>query len=382
MPAVVVNLPGQKVNTRLLSLDVFRGITVAAMILVNTPGNWSHVYAPLLHSKWNGCTPTDVIFPAFLFMVGVSLVYALQTKKADNGQHGKILISSSRRMLTLIAIGLAISFFYRPDFSHLRFPGVLQRIGIVYFLTTLLFLKLNSRVLDWVFVSILVSYYLIMTYVPVPDGHQANLSPETNIAAFIDRAVFSTDHLWKFTKNWDPLGLLSTLPAIATTLLGVKAGALLKRTDKDSQTKFKSLLIGGAIAIILGLLADLVFPINKSLWTSSYVLYSGGICTVCLALTFWLVDVKGHHQLFWPFLVFGTNAISAYVLSEVLPGIIDFAKFNIKGGTVTGTKVVYKLLLSSTFSPELTSLVSAVVFVFLIWMMMYPLYKNKIIIKI
>jgi predicted acyltransferase len=367
---------------RLLSLDVFRGITVAAMILVNTPGDWGHVYAPLLHSKWNGCTPTDVIFPAFLFMVGVSLVYALQKKKADKELHFKILTSAFRRMVTLIAIGLAISFFYRPDFSHLRFPGVLQRIGLVYFLTTVLFLKVNLRALDWILGLILIGYYVIMTCIPIPGGYAPNINPETNIAAFIDRAVFSIDHLWRFTKTWDPVGLLSTLPAIATTLFGVRVGVWLKRPDKNSFTKCKWLLIAGVITIVLGLLTDMIFPINKALWTSSYVLYTGGICTIGLALTYWLVDIKGYSKICWPFLVFGTNAISAYVLSEVLPGVFDLFKFNIKGSPVTGMKVVYRLLISPGLSAEAASLLSAVVFVFLIWIIMYPLYKRKIIIKI
>jgi predicted acyltransferase len=367
---------------RLLSLDFFRGITIAAMILVNTPGDDDHVYPPLEHSKWDGCTPTDLVFPFFLFMVGVSIVYALENKKAVTANHPRIILSAMRRMLILIALGLGIFLFYRFNFSHLRFPGVLQRIGIVYFIATLAYLKTSQRTRDWLMGLILVSYYLMLFYIPVPDGHRPNLSPEFNLAAWVDRAVFTTNHLYRYTKLWDPVGLLSTWPAIATTLFGIRIGALLKQKDVDVNKKCIKLLLIGLLATILGLIVNLVFPINKSLWSSSYVLYSGGLGTLGLIAAFWIIDVKGYKKYIWPFTVFGINAISAYVLSEIMPGLINFLRIAHNGGSVSGMKYFYEVAFLPVFSPVNASLLSACLFVVFIWLIIYILYKRKVIIKI
>jgi predicted acyltransferase len=367
---------------RLLSLDFFRGFTIAAMILVNTPGDYDHVYAPLEHSKWNGCTPTDLVFPFFLFMVGVSIVYALDSKKTAAENHGKIIAGALRRMFILIALGLGIFLFYRFNFSHLRFPGVLQRIGVVYFIATLLYLKTSQRTRDWLIAIILVSYYLMLHYIPVPDGHLPNLSPEFNLAAWVDRTVFTTNHLYRYTKLWDPVGLLSTWPAIATALFGIRVGALLKQTDVDVNKKCIRLLLIGGGATILGLIANVFFPINKQLWSSSYVLYSGGLCTLGLTAAFWIIDVKGHKKYVWLFTVFGINAISAYVLSEIMPGLINFLRLPHNGGFVSGMKYFYQVVFLPHFSPVNASLLSACVFVIFIWFIMYILYKKKVVIKI
>lgn len=366
---------------RLQSLDIFRGITIAAMILVNTPGDWGHIYAPLEHSKWNGCTPTDLVFPSFLFMVGISIVYALQKKKIIKDLHKGIIIKAFKRMVLMICIGLAIQLLYNFDFRHLRFPGVLQRIAVVYFVATVCYLKFNNRALYYIFFTALVSYYIIMVFIPIPDGHLANLEPSTNMAAYIDRFVFSVDHLNHSTKTWDRVGLLSTIPAIGTTLFGIKVGEWIKRTDVDSENKTVWLFIAGIAAIIAGLAANLFFPINKSLWTSSYVLYSAGICTLGLTITYWFVDVNKQNKYLWPFLVLGTNAITAYILSEIVPGFINFIKLNSNGQRVTGMKLLYSQL-SPYFSPKNASLLSAVCFVLFIWLIMYPLYKKNIIIKL
>jgi predicted acyltransferase len=376
---------GQGVNVkkqRLLSLDFFRGITIAAMILVNTPGDYDHVYTPLEHSKWDGCTPTDLVFPFFLFMVGVSIVYALDSKKSVNENHNKIIVNALRRMLILIALGLGIFLFYRFNFSHLRFPGVLQRIGVVYFIATILYLKTSQRTRDWLMGIILLTYYLVLFYVPVPDGHPPNLIPEFNLAAWVDRAVFTTNHMYRFTKQWDPVGLLSTWPAIVTALFGIRVGTLLKRVDVDMNKKCIRLLLIGGVATVLGLITNSFFPINKSLWSSSYVLYSGGLGTLGLTVAFWIIDVKGYQKFVWPFAVFGVNAISAYVLSEVMPGLINFLRIPHDEGSVSGMKYFYQMVFLPVFSPVNASLLSACVFVIFIWLIMYILYKRKIIIKI
>jgi predicted acyltransferase len=367
---------------RLLSLDIFRGFTMAAMILVNDPGDWAHIYPPLEHSVWNGCTPTDLIFPSFLFMAGVSIVYAMQSKKADTSGHTKLLLHAFRRMVTLIIISWLIQFFYHPSLSHLRFPGVLQRIAVVYFIATALYLKVSQKSLDWIFGCCLVGYYIIMVFIPTPDGHPANLDPETNFGAWLDRTVFTSNHLWASSKTWDPEGLLGVIPSVATGLFGMRVGTWLKRADRDSNTKAVWLFVYGILAIVAGMLWDLFFPINKALWTSSFVLYAGGISTVSLALAYWFIDVLGHKKMFWPFLVFGTNSISAYILADIVPGLINFLKFNHNGKEMKGMQYFYETLFAPHFSPVNASVVDALAFVLLIWLLMYPLYIKKIIIKV
>lgn len=366
---------------RLLSLDVFRGFTVAAMILVNNPGS-DPVYAPLEHSVWNGCTPTDLIFPSFLFMVGVSIVYAMQNKRADTENHTKMLLHAFRRMVTLILISWGIGFFYHHSLTHLRFPGVLQRIAVVYFIATVLYLKTSQKALDWILGIALVGYYIIMTFIPVPDGHPANLDPETNMGAWLDRLVFTTNHLWRSSKTWDPEGLLGTLPAIGTALFGMRVGTWIKRPDRDSNTKAAWLFAYGILAIVVGMLWDLFFPINKALWTSSFVLYAGGISTLALTLFYWFIDVQGHKKLFWPFLVFGTNAISAYILADIVPGLVNFIKINHNGKEMGGMGYFYNTVLAPNFAQRNASVLDAFALVLLIWILMYPLYKKKIIIKV
>jgi predicted acyltransferase len=371
----------ERLKDRLMSLDVFRGITVAAMIIVNTPGDWNQVYEPLEHSKWNGCTPTDIVFPSFLFMVGISIAFSLESKRALIHEHGKIMLKALRRMLLLIAFGLSIQLVYHFDFYNLRFPGVLQRIGVVYFISVFLFLKVSDRVLMYVFALLLVGYYLLMAFIPVPGEIISSLNPDNNWVSYIDNLIFTSHHLYRFAKT-DPCGLLSTLPAIASTLYGIFVGQWIKRTDVNHQNKVKALFLAGFIFNVLGLITDLFFPINKALWTSSYVLYTSGICTICLTICYWLIDVKGYKKGWWPFLVFGSNALAAYILSEVLPALIDIFKYHDDGRAVSGMKVLYAVVYSMLFLPRVASLLSAVSFTILIWLIMLIFYKRKIIIKI
>jgi predicted acyltransferase len=284
-------------------------------------------------------------------------------------------------MILLIAIGMSFQLFNHFDFQNLRYPGVLQRIGVVYFISTFLFLKFSTRALDYTIAIALIGYYLIMTLVPVPDGHPANLDPSTNIAAYIDRLVFSVKHLYKPAKTWDPVGLLSTIPAIATTLFGVKAGLWLRKVDLEPVNKANGLFAAGIILVLGGLVADLFFPINKPLWSSSYVLYSAGICTLGLTITYWFVDIKKRGKNLWPFFVFGTNAITAYILSEIMPRMINLIRIHIGNDTTTGRKFLDNRFLLY-LSPNNASVLSAICFVFFIWLIMYPLYRKHIMIKL
>jgi predicted acyltransferase len=361
--------------TRLVSLDVMRGATIAAMILVNDPGDWGHIYPPLEHSKWNGCTPTDLVFPFFLFMVGVAVVYAMESKKATV-PHGKMILNALRRTLILIAIPWITQFIFHPEggFAHLRFPGVLPRIALVYFICTVLYLKTSQKTRDWIFASALIGYFIIMTCIPVPGVGYANLESETNMGAWIDRLVFTTNHLWRESHTWDPEGLLGTLPAVATGLFGIRVGSWLKRKDRDENVKVSWMFTYGVIAVVAGLIWDLLFPINKALWTSSFVLYTGGLATIALAISYWLIDVQGHKRFTYPFVVFGANAITAYVLSGFIPHYMGMIKI--------GGASIYQTLFVPYFSPVNASLASAIFTVAILWLVMWLFYIKKIFIKI
>ena len=233
-------------SSRLLSLDVLRGGTMAAMILVNNPGDWGHVYPPLDHAEWNGCTPTDLIFPSFLFMVGVAIVFAMEKRLTQTADHGKLIWHAFKRMVTLLLINYGIHVFFQflgGNFNILnilrdiRIPGVLPRIAVVYFICTVIYLKTTPKTRVWLFVSALIGYFLIMTCIPVPGVGYANLNPETNLGAWLDRLVFGTNHLWSQSRVWDPEGILGTIPAIATGLFGIRVGTWLKNKDTEDSKK-------------------------------------------------------------------------------------------------------------------------------------------------
>jgi predicted acyltransferase len=414
---------------RLLSLDVFRGASVAAMVLVNDPGDWGHIYPPLEHSKWNGCTPTDLIFPSFLFMVGISILYAMEGKKAAVENHGKIILHAFRRMVTLITLTLLVQLFYHPSspgtvkclalvalmgiliyvntkantaiwaatlaviivlafifyqpgMAVLRLPGVLQRIAVTYFICTLLYLKTPRKTWIWLFVGALVGYYIIMCFIPVPGVGYANLEPETNMGAWLDRLVFTTRHLWAESHTWDPEGLLGVIPSLGTCLFGIIAGTWLKRADRDNATKVTWLFVYGFLAVVVALVWDLFFPINKALWTSSFVLYAGGLSTMALASLYWWIDVQGHKKFTSFFVAFGINAITAYILADIVPGLIELIKINSNGGQTNAYNYAYRTLFVPYFSPVNASVLDAIAFVLLIWLMVWVLYRRKIIIKV
>lgn len=355
---------------RLLSLDFFRGLTVAAMILVNNPGSWSYVYPPLEHSKWNGCTPTDLVFPFFLFMVGVSVTFALSSRREDTGGHTKLIIHIFRRAAILFGIGLAFRLIPSFDFHNLRILGVLQRIAIVFLVISLLYLKTGAKTRIWLCFAFLIVYWLLMTVVPVPGYGPANLEPGTNLAAWLDRTVMGERHLWRQARTWDPEGILSTLPAVSTGLLGIMTGDWLRRKDKQDAEKVSWLFSAGFLSVLAGLIWDGFFPINKSLWTSSFVLYTGGLAAMGLALSYWFIDVQKYQRLTPPFVAFGRNAITAYVLSGAIPMMFK--------GMSGGMFREY----SGIFSPFNASLAAAITLVLLMFIPVWIMYKRNIIVKI
>jgi predicted acyltransferase len=298
---------------RLAALDAFRGMTIAAMMVVNTPGDWDHAYPQLLHAEWHGWTLTDTIFPFFLFIVGVSMAFSFSKRKAEGG----LLWHTLRRSTIIFGIGLALNVlsFFLFHRQHVRIPGVLQRIGVCFFFAALIYLVVGPRSLLPTAALLLAGYWALMTFVPVPGYGAGRLDLDGNLARSVDVAVLGA-HTWKHDPNWDPEGPLSTIPAIATTLLGVAAGELL-RSRRAWAAKLSGLMAGGAVAISLGLLWGTSFPINKNLWTSSYALLMAGLAAVVLALCLWVIDGRGWKGWAAPFFWLGTNAIALFVLSTL-----------------------------------------------------------------
>ncbi len=297
---------------RIISVDIFRGLTIALMILVNTPGTWEYVYPPLLHADWHGYTPTDLVFPFFLFIVGTSIVFAYNNKIANAATYRKISV----RTLKLIGLGLflgafTITFPFFKEFEQIRFPGVLQRIGVVFFFAAILFLKCNWKVLLGICITILVGYWLWLGYVPLMGEAPTFDRAPNNWANYLDVQVFGSHN---YKEDYDPEGLLSTLPSIASSLLGIFTGLILisKRTQKEM------LLAGlGILMLLVGYAWDMVFPINKAIWSSSFVLVTAGWANIFLALIYYLTDVKGI-QFGSIFRYTGSNAITLYFLSSFI----------------------------------------------------------------
>jgi predicted acyltransferase len=368
---------------RLASLDFFRGATVVAMIVVNNPGSWDAVFPPLLHAPWNGCTPTDLIFPFFLFIVGVSIHFAYRNKRAHglNRQNG---LKITRRTLIIFSFGILLAWFTLPlerlvDFSRLetlRIPGVLQRISVVFFCCSILYLTVSWVAQLRIAASLLLGYYLLMTLVPVPDFGAPNLEPGTNLAAWTDRLFFD-GHLWSQSKTWDPEGVLSTLPAIATGILGMLTGQLFHAVENTPE-RVIWLFLTGLILVIAGWTWDLAFPINKSLWTSSYVLYTGGWAMQVLAACHWIIDVRGHQSWTKPFLYFGTNAIFAFVASGLLAKAISRSRWTTEDGTVISLwSFTYQHLYASWLEPRVASLAFAVTLVLVFYIILRWMYHRK-----
>lgn len=366
---------------RLLSLDVFRGMTIAAMILVNNPGDWGNVYAPLLHADWHGCTPTDLVFPFFLFIVGVSIALALSKRKERGDDHGKIIAKILRRTLLIFVIGLFLNLFPKFNFVTVRIPGVLQRIALVYGVAAILFLKTNWKTQVWIGAGLLLLYWALMTLVPVPGGIAPNLEPETNLGAWLDRTLLS-GHLWTQSKVWDPEGLLSTIPAIVTGISGAMTGLWIKTNHSDYK-KLTGILGVGAMLVLLGLIWDLVFPINKKIWTSSYVVYTSGIALLCLGVIYWLVDVLAYKKWTKPFVIYGTNALFVFVMSGLVAKSLYYIKWETADETITLGSWLYQTFFTSWISnPMNASLAYAIANMLFFLGLAWLLYWRKIFIKV
>jgi len=373
------------VSSRLMSLDLFRGLTIALMILVNDPGDGPSAYWPLKHSAWNGWTPTDLVFPSFVFIVGVAMAFSFTSRLQRGESRGKLFAHVLWRGLVLFALGLFINGFpTRFDPAHLRVYGVLQRIAICYVVTSVLELWTEWRTQLAIGLACLAGYWLLMRHVAVPGygipGQDIPLlDPDRNLVAWLDRKLLM-GHLYEGVR--DPEGLLSTIPAVGGCILGLLTGKWL-RSVRSTATKAWGMAIAGLVLIVLGRTWHIWFPINKKLWTSSFVLFTAGIALVCLAVCYWLGDIKQFRR-GWttPILVFGKNAIAAYVFSEVLASTL----YAIRVGSGSHSTTLQDYIYTNLFAPYATaanaSLAYSLAYVFLCWLVMAALYRRGIFLKI
>ena len=367
-------------SQRYLALDVLRGITIATMITVNTPGSWGHIFAPLEHSSWHGCTPTDLVFPFFLFVVGVSMFFSFA--KYNNTLNNESLLKIGKRTLLIFAIGLFLNSFpqWTTDYSKLRILGVLQRIALAYGIGSLIVLAFQRKYLPFIGGAILLAYWGILYYFGGNDPY----SLKGNATTPFDKSIFGESHLYKgFGIPFDPEGLLSTIPAIVTVILGYLTGNLIKQTQKIKVPQ--TLFIYGVVAIIVGSLWNILFPINKPLWTSSYVFYTAGWALVILSLLIWIIDLKGYTKWTSFFVVFGMNPLIIFALSglwaKTLTRLIHITE--VDGKVVNGYTWIYQHLFAPYMAdPRVSSLLFALTHILLYWIIGLILYKNKIFIKV
>jgi predicted acyltransferase len=427
-------------QNRLLSLDVFRGITIAGMVLVNNPGTWGAIYSPLEHAEWHGITPTDFIFPFFLFIVGVAIPLALGKRVAERVTRDVYLkifkrasmifglgllmaafplinlsesdLPTSARLAVMLGLMAALYFWltgknresmiaaglttfllavfyfagyslFFNDFSTLRIPGVLQRIAVCYLIASLVFLHTDWKQQTLIGVGLLLLYWILMTIVPVPGCELTTIDDKAcNLAAFVDRAVFGLNHIWKSAKVYDPEGILSTVPAVVTTLSGVLTGTWLKSGKSDDE-KAGGLFFFGVVLCAAGWCWNFFFPFNKALWTSSYVVYTSGLALCFLGFCYWLIDIKIYKKWSKPFIVFGVNALALFVFSGLTARLLGVVKVaGAEGKAISLQKWIFDNLFLIFAAPVNASLAYAVCFILFWLFLMWLLYRRRIFIKV
>lgn len=356
---------------RLVSLDVFRGIAIAGMVLVNNPGTWSNIYWPLQHAEWHGWTPTDLVFPFFLFIVGVAITLAFARRVEEGTVKRDLYWKVLRRSAIIFGLGLFLNGFPHFEFATIRIAGVLQRIAICYLIASLIFLNTKARTQLLIAVALLIAYCLVMTNLAAPGYAPGDLSKEGSLASFIDRAILR-QHIWKQGRVYDPEGLLSTIPALATTLFGILTGHWL-RSERPRYEKVVGMFVAGAVCVVLGWAWNPFFPINKALWTSSYVLFTAGLALEFLALCYWVIDIQGYRRWAWPFEVFGVNALALFVGTALMVKLM--ALWRVQGW-------IFRKLFLSWAQPINASLFYAIAFILLWLVLMWLLYRKRIYIKI
>jgi predicted acyltransferase len=385
MGVVATATAGPPTRERLRSLDAFRGATIALMILVNNAGDWGKTYAPLLHAQWHGWTPTDLVFPFFLFILGAAIPFALAGRRAaDPGDlravHRRIL----RRAALLFALGLLLIWFpyYTVVWTRARIPGVLQRIAVVYLVAALAYLHLRPRWRAALGIGLLAGYWAVMKLVPVPGFGAGDLSPAGNLAFWLDHQILGA-HVWRYSPGpGDPEGILSTLPAIVSALAGVFTGELF-RSARAPRRRLALLLAWGAAAVALGLALQPLFPINKNLWSPTYVIFTSGAALLALAAAYAVIDLAKVARWARPFEVFGTNAIAAYVGSGLLARLLTVIRVGGgTGGVVTAQKWLYAHVYAATLPDYVASLAWALTHVAIWWLVAAALDRRGVYLKV
>ena len=380
---------------RLLALDVFRGATIVGMILVNNPGTWGAIYAPLEHAAWHGWTPTDLIFPFFLFIVGVALVLALRKPLAAGAPRGPLVGKAAKRAAWLFGFGLLMAAFpfftfdggvvAGRDYGLLRIPGVLQRIALCYLAAVALYLYLPRKTRHGVLWAILVGYTLLLLFVPVPGLGRPEIDFKgSTLPAWFDRVTLGMNHLWGGAtppRTWDPEGLLSTLPALATTLFGVWAGEVFT-SARTAERKVLALLLAGVGLVVLGYVWALALPLNKSLWTSSYAVFTAGQALCALGATYWLVDVKGYRRGAHPFVVYGVNAITVFVMSGVVAKTLGAIRVPFGDGDAPLQKAIYEGVFAPLGPPKFTSLLYALAWIGAWYVVLAWMHRRRLFVKV
>lgn len=365
-------MPQPSASSRLRSLDVFRGITVASMILVNNPGRWDAIYPPLEHAEWHGWTFTDTIFPFFLWIIGVALTLSVARRTQRGEMPRQLLLHSLRRALILFAFGFFLAGFPYFHLDRIRIPGVLPRIAVCYFIAAAIFLYTRWRGQLAAIVFFLATYWILMFTYPVPGIGAGHFDKDANFARYIDSLVL-TGHMWSQTKVWDPEGLVSTLPAIATVLFGILTGHLL-RLARPRPVITVWILISGNCLALAGLLLSTWMPINKNLWTASFAVFMAGLAAICFGIWYWLLDGEGpwtarFRPWFRPAEIYGQNAIVIFVLSGLTGRLLGLIKL----GGVPLQKLLYDTVFAPLASPLNASLLYAcanvLIFFALAWWM-------------
>jgi predicted acyltransferase len=364
--------------SRLASVDAFRGLTIAAMILVNNPGSWSYVYPPLRHAEWHGWTPTDLIFPFFLFIVGISIALSFSRRRAEGRARGSLYGKIVQRSASILLIGWFLHLFPGFRFATMRLPGVLPRIAVCFLFGAVIYLNLKTRGRLLLTTGLLLGYWAAMTFIPVPGFGAGNLSLEGNLASFIDAKLLA-GHLYR--PAFDPEGLLSTIPAVATVLIGTLAGDWL-RSGRTVFRKSLGIFGSGLLLTVAGLLLHPLFPINKQLWTSTFVVFTAGAALLVFGVGYVLMDRFDLKAWAYPFLVFGTNAITVFAGSTFMVKVLMMIKFDDGGKTVNPMGWLYAHVLSPLAGPYLGSLLFALLFNVLWFFLILPLYKKKIFLRV
>lgn len=418
---------------RLSSLDVFRGFTIMMMTIVNNPGSWAAIYPPLEHAEWNGITPTDLIFPSFIFIMGTAIPFAIH-KKFDRAIFNKIMV----RSLRIFCLGLFLNFFNTieffgligmplllgrlaitfavayallgkfklktkiflafsilvillflaysgiPAYREVRIPGVLQRIGMVYFFTSLLYIKSTIKTQILVVTMLLLGYWALMTLIPIPGIGAANLEKGTNISAYIDN-LFLKNHMWSRTKTWDPEGILITLPAIASGIIGMLIGQLLHLPLPKPEIGKKIIQIGLAL-VFFGFIWSTKFPLNKSIWSSSFVLVTSGLATLSLCALYYIIEITDYKKWTKLFLIWGVNPMIVFFFSGIIPRVLTMTKVEhprLPGEPLGFQSYFYNYGIVPYFeNPKDASLTYALIYTFFWSIILWIFYKNKLFFKV